>query len=203
MNIKDKILLKNSLNKKQYYLENKKKILKQRKLYSLKNRQKLIEYLKEYRTKNKQIIKEKKRLNYINNSKSIKQKVSDYYQNNKEKCNERKKIRNKVRRKIDINFKIKSNLRRRVHHVLNGLSKSKSTLKLLGCSIEFLKEHLEYNFSKGMSWNNYGLNGWVIDHIIPCATFNLLKISEQKICFHWSNLQPLWEIDNLHKHSKY
>ena len=54
-----------------------------------------------------------------------------------------------------------------------------------------------------MTWDNYGRSGWVIDHIRPCASFNLSKSSEQKKCFHYSNLQPLWEEDNLVKSDKY
>jgi len=60
-----------------------------------------------------------------------------------------------------------------------------------------------------MSWDNYGTgyNGkgmeqWHIDHIIPCASFDLSKPSEQKKCFHYTNLQPLWAKDNLRKKDK-
>ena len=53
-----------------------------------------------------------------------------------------------------------------------------------------------------MTWKNHGLKGWHIDHIIPCAAFDLTKEEEQKKCFHYSNLQPLWWIDNLKKSNK-
>ena len=65
-----------------------------------------------------------------------------------------------------------------------------------------LKLHLENQFVDGMNWNNYGKNGWHIDHIKPCASFDLTDPKQQKICFHYTNLQPLWAIDNLIKHSK-
>ena len=48
-------------------------------------------------------------------------------------------------------------------------------------------------------WDNYGQKGWVIDHILPCCSFDLSKPEEQRKCFHYSNLQPLWESDNLRK----
>jgi hypothetical protein len=75
--------------------------------------------------------------------------------------------------------------------------KSLSTINLIGCSIEHLRRHLAFQFQPGMSWSNYGK--WHIDHIRPCAKFDLSKESEQKKCFHYTNLQPLWAKDNLIK----
>jgi DNA/RNA endonuclease G (NUC1) len=62
-----------------------------------------------------------------------------------------------------------------------------------------LKAHLEAKFLPGMTWDNYGVHGWHIDHIIPCAAFDLSKETEQRKCFHFTNLQPLWAKDNLRK----
>lgn len=50
-----------------------------------------------------------------------------------------------------------------------------------------------------MNWGNHGLEGWHIDHIIPCNAFDLSDESQQKKCFHFSNLQPLWAFENLSK----
>ena len=66
--------------------------------------------------------------------------------------------------------------------------------------IKQLKQHLKKQFKKGMSWDNYGK--WHIDHIKPCASFNLDDTEEQRRCFNFSNLQPLWVKDNLQKGSK-
>jgi hypothetical protein len=74
------------------------------------------------------------------------------------------------------------------------------TMELTGCSLEELTQYIESKFITGMSWENYG--EWHIDHIRPCASFNLEDIEEQKKCFHWSNLQPLWAKDNLRKGSR-
>lgn len=52
-----------------------------------------------------------------------------------------------------------------------------------------------------MSWDNFG--EWYIDHIKPCCSFDLTDIEQQKKCFHYTNLQPLWAIDNLKKSGKY
>ena len=70
--------------------------------------------------------------------------------------------------------------------------------------IEELKIYLAQKFQTGMNWNNhgYGEDKWHIDHIRPCASFDLSKPEEQAICFHYSNLQPLWQKDNLQKGDK-
>jgi len=77
------------------------------------------------------------------------------------------------------------------------------TMELAGCSLEDLMKHLESKFAEGMTWENYGIKGWHIDHIRPCASFDLEDPEEQKKCFHWSNLQPLWAVDNLKKSDKW
>ncbi len=92
-------------------------------------------------------------------------------------------------------FKIKRNLRRRLHHALNGNRKADKTFELIGCSPEFFKDYITKLFVEGMSWNNYG--GWHIDHIKPCFTFDLSDPEQQKACFHYSNQRPLWKTDNL------
>lgn len=72
-----------------------------------------------------------------------------------------------------------------------------SLTKVLGCSIEHLKKHLESQFRDGMSWNNYGgRTGWQIDHIIPRSYFNLIDEHQLCICFNYRNLQPLWASEN-------
>ena len=74
---------------------------------------------------------------------------------------------------------------------------------MLGCSIDELKGYLESKFENGMSWENYGKGGWHIDPIKPCASFDLRSELNQKKCFHYTNLQPLWWEDNLSKGSIY
>jgi len=85
---------------------------------------------------------------------------------------------------------------------ITSIKKTQRTEKLLGCTIEECKTYLESLFKEGMSWNNYGYRGWHIDHIIPCSAFDLTELKEQKKCFHYTNLQPLWAKDNLSKGSK-
>jgi hypothetical protein len=103
------------------------------------------------------------------------------------------------RRQTNPAFKIATVLRTRMYGVLAGLRKSAPTVKLLGCSLEDFKKYLEARFLPGMSWENHGAKGWHVDHVIPCAAFDLTDPEQQKICFHHTNLQPLWARDNLRK----
>lgn len=82
-----------------------------------------------------------------------------------------------------------------------GIKKATKTFELLGCTSKQLKQYLESQFQEGMTWENYGYGDdkWYIDHIIPCASFDLSNLEQQKICFHYTNLQPLWQFDNLKK----
>jgi len=98
--------------------------------------------------------------------------------------------------------KLVRNMRRRIRNALHGESKSDSTIGFLGCTLEELKIHLESQFSDGMTWDNHSLHGWHIDHIIPCSVFDMTDPVEQKQCFHFTNLQPLWATDNLRKYNK-
>lgn len=99
---------------------------------------------------------------------------------------------------------IRTKLSGRINRALQKrYKKASKTMNLVGCSIQSLISHLESNFKPGMSWNNYGMRGWHIDHIRPCASFDLSKSEEQSKCFHYSNLQPLWWRDNIIKSDKW
>ena len=100
-------------------------------------------------------------------------------------------------------FKIKKNLRGRIYVALKRGIKTATTMELLGCTIEEFKTHIESQFKEGMGWHNYKKDVWHLDHIKPCKLFDLTKESEQRACFHFSNMQPLWSIDNLIKGTKY
>ncbi len=109
----------------------------------------------------------------------------------------------KNRKLVDVEFKLLKTLRSRLGNAINRQNshKNNTTIKLLGCSVSFLKGYLEAKFKEGMTWENHG--EWHIDHIKPCSSFNLLDEEEQQKCFHYTNLQPLWAADNLSKGCKY
>ena len=122
-----------------------------------------------------------------------------YYQRNKVKINATRK----AKRNNDINFKLRGYLRSRIWHVLKGNQQSDRTMQLIGCSLIELIHYLESKFQDDMTWKNYGLKGWHVDHIRPCASFDLSDSEEQRKCFHYTNLQPLWAKENLQKADKY
>lgn len=165
--------------------ENKIKISKQRKEHYLENREEILKQFEEYRNRPENKARQKKY-------------QKEYRCKNKEKTNKR----SDNRRKTDVGFRLSGNLRTRVRQALRRNSKSLSTMFLIGCSIDYLMYHLQSQFTKGMSWDNYGLGGWEIDHIKPCAKFDLTKNSEQLICFNYTNIQPLWAEDNRKKGNK-
>ncbi len=120
-----------------------------------------------------------------------------YQKENKKDLKKQRNIYEQKRKLNDIDYKLKSNLRSRLSKALKYNWKSGRTIELLGCTIKELKKHLESQFIYGMNWDNYG--AWHIDHRIPCALFDLSKESEQRKCFNFSNLQPLWAIENIRK----
>jgi hypothetical protein len=183
---KDKIRLR----KKEYYLVNKLKILKRQEKYRNENKERVKLTQKNYR------------INYPEKRKQTQKKWnlknSSYYN-----------TYSKLRRKKDINFKIRCTLSSRLTFVTKNNKTTSYITKLLDCPIDFLRTHIESQFTEGMTWENYGTghNGkgmqeWHIDHILPCASFDLSKLEEQQICFHWSNFQPLWATRNLSKGAK-
>ncbi len=112
-------------------------------------------------------------------------------------------LRNWQKNKIknDPNFHMRKRISNRVRGLLSGKVKNSSSLDLLGCSAPELLKHIESLFVDGMSWDNRSL--WHIDHIRPCSSFDLTDVNQQKCCFHFSNLQPLWAMDNMIKSDKY
>lgn len=89
--------------------------------------------------------------------------------------------------KSNINYRLKKSLAARLRTVL---VKNNSTMNYIGCNIQYLREWFEYNFTKDMTWDNYG-KYWSIDHVIPVCKFDL-TIEEMKMeCWNWSNMVPV------------
>lgn len=114
-----------------------------------------------------------------------------------------------TKRRNDPSQRIAISLRERVRSALQaqGLRKRNNpTWKLVGCSRDELRSHLEAAFKPGMTWENYGrpdgFMGWEIDHIRPCISFDLTDPEQQRQCFHFTNLQPLWAAENNFKRAR-
>ena len=149
-------------------------------------------YHKEFYSKNKEYFLEKRtRFTNINPNYN-----KEYYSNNKQYFSDYTRV------KYNNNnlYRLSHVIRNRVRQFLKSknMKKNNPTFDIVGCSPEFLKEHLGKQFIGGMSWENQG--DWHIDHIIPLSS---AKTEEEvyKLC-HYTNLQPLWAEDNLKKSNK-
>lgn len=154
-------------------------------VYYKSNKNRIISYIGEWKSKNREKVNISERKSYRKNRTSINSKKNIYY------------IK---RRKEDNFFNIKSKLRIRLYHILKdkNLYKRYHFFEYIGCDRNTLINHLENQFTDGMTWDNKGK--WHIDHIIPLSS---AKTEEElyKLC-HYTNLQPLWGIDNIKKGSK-
>lgn len=157
--------------------------------YYQEHREHKLAYAKEYREKNRDLIAEKMSLYYRENKHKVLKTQTKYHAN---------------RLRDDSSYRIACNLRARLGSALKaqGTRKKNTTLELLGCTKEKLREHLETQFKEGMSWDNYGRNGWHIDHVRPLCAFDLSNQNELRDACHFSNLQPLWAKENLAKRFK-
>lgn len=144
------------------------------------------------------------------NIEHIRQWKRDYYKKNREKiCREasayakaHRKQQNdakKRRRNLNPELRILDNLRDRLTELLApGTQRSTRTSSLTGCTRQVLRSHLESKFLPGMGWYNYG-SAWHVDHVKPCVSFALTDREQQLACFHYTNLQPLWDAINTEK----
>lgn len=127
--------------------------------------------------------------------KTHKQKMRSIY---RERYRKRKTVYELNKRKNDISYRILHNMGSRLNSALKYPFKYGEKIEpLIGCSIFHLIGYFENMFQVGMTWENYGR--WHIDHIKPCASFDLIKKDERRKCFHYTNLQPLWASDNCRK----
>lgn len=161
------------------------------------------------------IINKQRRANYKNNE-SLRKKILlknhswrkanffKVYARRKETGETRKARHNWYHKnaKFNLNYILGERLRQRTRRAIKA-DKKESAIKLCGCTIDVLIRHLENQFKYGMNWGNYGYRGWHIDHIKPCASFDLTDQEQQKKCFHYTNLQPLWAYENFKKGCKH
>lgn len=175
--------------------------------YRKENPEKVLELTKNWRRKNPEWVYDRNRRYQEENPDKVKQMKKSWLDKNSEKRKEyrknykpRKHEQRKERRDSDPVFNLINRMRCRIWKYLNILeiSKKNKTFDIVGCSPEFLKEHLETQFTDGMTWDNR--SEWHIDHIIPLSS---AKTEDElyKLC-HYTNLQPLWVEDNLKKSNK-
>lgn len=164
-----------------YKKNNKNKVLENNKEYYVANKDKIAKYYKKHYDENKDT--------YLKNNQTW-------------RSENREDIRKKENDRLNANptLRLKKNCRKRIWTALkNKGGKDSHTVEYLDCDIEFLKKWLKYNFLYGMTLDNYGPY-WHVDHVIPCARFNLEDPNEVAHCFHWVNLQPMLGSINMSKH---
>jgi hypothetical protein len=168
--------------------------------------------------------KEYRKLSYFKHRTTTIASVRRYYRAHRERVLTNTRLKNKsarykqrrreaykLRCLSDPVYKLKTRLSPMLRKAVirQGGRKTSKTLDLLGCSYAAFKVHLESLFQPGMTWDNYGAYvaggsmTWHIDHKRPCASFDLTDLEQQKACFHYSNLQPMWALDNIRKRDKW
>lgn len=185
------------------YYENNKEIKKHRsKDYRERNKEYYREHNKSYHKENAEKIKEQNKEYYEKNKEILKAKNKEYRMRNKDAINAKKREYQRKKLKTDINFKLKRLLRGRLKDALKNNQKTGSAVRDLGCTIRELKAYLEDKFQPGMSWDNWSVYGWHVDHIVPLSKFDLTNRVEFLKACHYTNLQPLWAVDNIKKSNK-
>ncbi len=182
------------------------------KKYHEKNRAAICAQQKQYREQNAELVKERKRQDYEKHWHKRRATARAWYEANRDKmleylrewqtanadhCRQQKTAYYLTRKQSDPQFAVLTRLRRRINHFVSGDNKSGKTAELIGCSYEAFARHVENQFTDGMSWDNR--SEWHIDHIIPCAAFDLSDPEQQRQCFHYSNMRPLWAHENRRK----
>jgi hypothetical protein len=185
------------------------------KKYRENNKERRAKTIKDYYDKNKEIIAIKGKIRYYDDVEKTREVKLKSYHKNKDKESNIQRIKNyrkenrpklneweKNKRQTDPIYKLTSTVRSRLKSFLrkNNITKKNKTFELVGCTPQELKEHLEKQFREGMTWDNHGMYGWHIDHIIPLSSATTEE-ELYKLC-HYTNLQPLWAEENLSKGNK-
>lgn len=156
---------------------------------------------KEWRNKNSDILRVKSKEYILRN----KDKRKEYLAKNKESLTAWKREYEKNKRASDPMYRVISTTRSRISMFCKSIQVNKNwnTLSAIGCGREDFKVYIESLFAEGMNWSNYGMGDgkWSIDHIKPLSTAQ----TEQDVfeLSHYSNLQPMWWIENVIKSNKH
>lgn len=166
--------------------------------YNAANRERGIERSKRYYEATKTVQLEKQRVRYEKDKKRFLARAAKWKAANRDEVRRKQMAYKRNRLLNDLVFRFVENARKRISNALKGVgAKSARTMDLLGCTGAEAVIHLEKQFRDGMSWANR--KEWHVDHIRPLTSFDLTKPEQQRIAFHYSNLQPLWAKENRSK----
>lgn len=202
-----------NLKAREYYKTHKEQINKSNKKYRISNKEKVAETKRQYKKRNWELWKIYHAEYYLQHKDELREKQRKYRMQNKESINEHQRCyraanKNKInaytRNRIlsDKEFYILLKTRYILYYAVKFKKDSEALKNLIGCNLQTLRNHLEKTFKDGMSWDNYGKNGWVIDHVIPCACFDIADEEQKKSCFFYKNLQAIWAKTNSEKGDK-
>jgi hypothetical protein len=168
------------------------------------NPQPLVNFYKDVQNKDnlqnycKACIKRNANKYYKENTKRVLKRVSSYQKNDKDRYNT-------YQRRINSspNYRLAKNLRKRIYKFIRGEYRT----SYVGCTLDKLKTYIESKFQPGMTWENYGAymgnnKVWNLDHIKSLASFDLTDLEQLKVASHYTNIQPMWAIDNIRKGKK-
>lgn len=195
--------------KQNNYIHSRPDLMEQNRVNAKKYYTKDVEASKEYRRQHykkqdNEVMKQKRREWYRNNKEKHATKRAEYEANNKDRLRAARRKWENNRLATDINYKLKNLLSGRIRSELKGVSqRTLRTEELIGCTIPELKLFIESLLPKEWNWDNYGVNGWHIDHRIPLSWFNLENENCRKLAFSYKNLQPLWGTENIIKRNFY
>ena len=201
-----------------YYLKNRDRFIERAKRRYVEKREEILSYHRDYSKKKFLNIAERRKRWYEENKEGIRKRLIERIEERRDvkrawDLKNREHIlryQNGYRKrayelfKANTKRKLAHNIRLRLRVALRlmRMPRKGSPVSLLGCTIEYLKCHIEKQFHPGMSWKNWSAKGWHIDHVKPLASFNLADPSQLAKACHYTNLQPLWAIDNIKKGSK-
>ena len=164
------------------------------------NKELISKKCEEYRSKNKEKIKERDRLYSIKNKDKNKLRAKSYRENNKDYIRGQKKIWKENKRNTDPLFKFNESVSSGIRRCLDFKKNGKSWVNFVEYTKEELINNIESKFTKGMTWENYGKDGWELDHILPQIYFKHNMDYNHpafKACWSLENLQPLWATTNI------
>jgi hypothetical protein len=150
-------------------------------IYNKLHKEKLNTYQREWNERNKEKKRQYERKWLIKNKDKVNARCRDRYKNNP------------MHKLMHINRIYLDQLIKRTKYLKIGSCK-----EYLGADPTLVKEYIKKQFQPGMTWDNHGK--WHIDHIIPLSSAK--NEQELKQLFHYTNLQPLWKLDNLKKGDK-
>ena len=192
---------------KEYYLANRAKIIAHSKAYYLSHKEHCLALKKKWAKQNPDKRREHLKRSAIKHADKIAVYFKEY--NRRPEVLARHRLWKKEHRAQLNSYlakrppmdRVYHSMRQRVRNILNRPCNG-SLFKFIGCTAEFLREHLEKQFKPGMTWDNYGVTGWHIDHVKPITAFDLTDPEQKSTACHWTNLQPLWYWENIAKGDK-